>query len=72
MDWCLAFNEKTSRMMVIFPESFVKDNPNFDIFPSNEKFKDYLMKKYQPEEGDIFSFAFVTRDYLAECFDKAA
>jgi hypothetical protein len=72
MNWCTAYDQKTNRMMVIYPESLAADNPNFDIFPSTDNFKNYLNKKYKPEEGDIFSFAFVTKDYPAECFNKAA
>jgi hypothetical protein len=72
MNWCIAFNEKTNRMVVIYPESLIEGNTDFNIFPSNQNFKDYLAKKYQTEEGDIFSFPFITKDYPNDCFDNAA
>jgi hypothetical protein len=68
MNWCTAYNKNTNRMMVIYPESLISSNVNFDIFPSTNNFKNYLNEKYKPEEGDIFSFAFVTNAYPAECF----
>lgn len=70
--WTLAYDQKTDRMMVIFPENLIENNPNFNIFPSSDEFKKFLMEKYKAEEGDIFSFPFVTNHYPAECFNKVA
>ena len=57
--------------MVIFPESLIKENSNFNIFPSNRNLKIYLSDKFKSEDGDIFSFPFMTKDYPNDCFDNA-
>lgn len=70
MTWCTAYNNKSDRMVVFYPESEITEKAHFDIFPINDKFKSFLTSKYDIRDGDIISFPFITKDYPPECFDK--